>query len=136
MRPSAIPTNGILPRRRSRSMPVSRRPTTSKDAPRLCRNANLPFADGDEPDRALSISPCLVRFLAGLHEIEVFLDLAQHPRKILALLRRQARQDFLLLAQQARDQLLVQRLPRPRHAQLKLTAVICILDAFHELPRH
>ena len=37
------------------------------------------------------------------------LDLAEQQRKILALLRGQTRQDLLLLAQQARDQFLVQR---------------------------
>src|ERR1700731_3129585 len=104
MNPPAIPTSGILRRHKPRSMPVSRRPTTSKGAPRSWRNANRRFADGDAGCRGVLISPYLACFFAGLHEIEIFLDLAQQQRKILAFPRREASQDFLLLAQQARDQ--------------------------------
>src|SRR5258706_1139080 len=77
-----------------------------------------------------------VRLLAGLHEIEALLDLAEHQRKILALLRRETRQDFLLLALQARDQLLIQRFALARHAQLELSAIVFVLDSLHEVPWH
>ena len=56
-----------------------------------------------------SILPRLPRFLAGLHQAETLLDLAEQLCEILALLRREAGQDHLLPTQQARDQLLVQR---------------------------
>src|SRR5260370_8053440 len=83
-----------------------------------------------------SIRARLVRFPAGLHQTEAFLDLAEHKRKVLALLRREAGQDLLLLALQPRDQLLMQRLALSCHAELELAAVALILDAFHQLPRH
>ena len=58
-----------------------------------------------------------VGFCAGLHQIEAILDLAQQPRKIAPLLRGEAGQDFLLLAQQARDQFFVKRYALARQAQ-------------------
>src|SRR3981081_1356964 len=76
-----------------------------------------------------SIIPRLARFLAGLHKIETVLDLAEHQRKILSLLRGEARQDLLLLAQQTRDHLLLQRFALPRHAQPVLAAVVFVFDA-------
>src|SRR5258707_15621407 len=63
-----------------------------------------------------------VRLPAGLHEIEAVLDLAEHPRKLRALLRGEAGENLLLPAQQARDQLLVERLSLPRHAQGEFAA--------------
>src|SRR5258706_3218741 len=48
----------------------------------------------------LLIRARVVRFLAGLHETETFLDLAEHKRQILALLRGKAGQDLLFLALQ------------------------------------
>src|SRR3979490_1504334 len=80
-----------------------------------------------------SIIPRLARFLAGLHQIETVLDLAEHQREILSLLRGEAGQDLLLLAQQTRDQLLVQRFALPRHAQPVLAAVVFVFDALDEL---
>src|SRR5260370_32172034 len=71
-----------------------------------------------------SIRPRLARFPAGLHQIEALLDLAEHQPEIFSLLRGEARQDLLLLAQQARDQFLVQPIALPRHAQLVLAAVV------------
>src|SRR3984893_14545419 len=56
-----------------------------------------------------SIRLLRIRLLAGLHQVEAFLDLAEQRRQLLALLRGEASQNFLLLAQQARDQLLVER---------------------------
>src|SRR3977135_4075877 len=83
-----------------------------------------------------SIHPRLARLLGGLHQIETPLDLAARMRKILALLRGEARQDLLLAAQQARDQFPVQRAALPRQAQLVLAAVVFVLDALHQLPLH
>src|SRR6476659_7726083 len=83
-----------------------------------------------------SIRAGLVRFGAGLHQTEAFLDLAEHKRKLLALLRGEAGQDLMLLAPQPRDQLLVQRLALSCHAEPELAAIVFILDTFHQLPRH
>src|SRR5229473_6891472 len=84
----------------------------------------------------LSIRARLVNLLAGLYETETLLNFAEHERKILALLRGEARKDLLLLALQPRDQLLVQRFALSRHAQPVLAAVVFILDAFDQLPPH
>ena len=61
-------------------------------------------------DGSVAQYPPPSRLLAGLHQIEALLDLAEQAREFLALLRREAGQDLLLPAQQPRDQLLVQRL--------------------------
>src|SRR6266849_7677857 len=66
-----------------------------------------PAPSGASRDDEVSIRLDLARLLAGLHETETLLDLAEHQREILALSRRETRQDDLLLAEQARDQLLV-----------------------------
>src|SRR5258708_12717631 len=58
----------------------------------------------------LLIRARVVRFLAGLHETETFLDLAEHKRKILALPRGKPGQDLLLLALQPRDLFFLRRL--------------------------
>src|SRR5260370_17331938 len=84
----------------------------------------------------LSIRARLVRVPAGLHQTEAFLDLAEHKRKVLALLRGKAGKDLLLLALQPRDQLLIQRLALSCHTELELAAVVFILETFHPLPRH
>src|SRR5260370_42269332 len=83
-----------------------------------------------------SIRARLVRFPAGLHQTEAFLDLAEHKRKVLALLRGEAGQDLLLLALQPRDQLLIQRLALSCHAELELAAVLFIFHTFHRFPGH
>src|SRR5260370_31703195 len=81
-----------------------------------------------------SIRARLVRVPAGLHQTEAFLDLAEHKRKVVALLRGKAGKDLLLLALQPRDQLLIQRLALSCHAELELAAVRVILEAFHPVP--
>src|SRR5260370_4833527 len=77
----------------------------------------------------LLIRARVVRFLAGLHETETFLDLAEHKRKILALLRGKAGQDRLLLALQPRERIFVQRLTFLYHSQLEFPALLFILYA-------
>src|SRR5258708_20347850 len=81
-----------------------------------------------------SIRARLVRVPAGLHQTEAFLDLAEHKRKVLALLRGKAGKDLLLLALQPRDQLLIQRLALSCHADLEPPAVAFFSPTFPPPP--
>src|ERR1700722_17703069 len=113
------------------------RPLNSADA-RLYRcRARAAAYRGDRGDgrEVRSVRFLLVGLLAGLHEVEAVLDLAEHAREILLLLQRETGHDLVLPAQQARNELLVQRFSLSRHAQPKLAAVVFILDPFHELAR-
>src|SRR5438552_17328746 len=103
--------------RHGRACPGHPRLPTSQPAART----SMP-AQGRARRNQFSIRACFVRFPAGLHETEAFFDLAEHNRKILALLRGEAGKDLLLPALQPRDQLLVQRLALSCHAQLELAA--------------
>src|SRR3954471_11983687 len=97
-----------------------------------CFVAYAPRNDGREDVRR-SIRFLGVRLFAVPYKIEAVLDLAEQQRKIPALPCRETRQYFLLLAQQARDQFLVDRCALARQAQAKLTAVVRVLDALDHL---
>src|SRR5260370_464875 len=85
---------------------------------------------------SVSIRVFRVRLLAGLDEVKALFDLAEQCCKILSLLHGEARQNLLFLAQQARNQFLVQRLALAGQAKAEFAAVVCILDTFHNLPFH
>src|SRR6478609_5082319 len=57
-----------------------------------------------------------VRLFAGLHQIKALFELAEQASKIPPLLRGETRQYFLFLAQEARDQFLVERCALARQA--------------------
>jgi hypothetical protein len=57
MKPPGIPTNVILPRHKSRSMPVSRQPTTLKAEPRFSRNASPLSVAGETQGNEIASSP-------------------------------------------------------------------------------
>src|SRR4051794_24114885 len=80
-----------------------------------------------------SIRLRLAYLLAGRHQIEALLDLAERERKARALLRGETGHDLALLPEQPRDQLLIQRAALAGQAQGELAAVVCILHALDQL---
>src|SRR5579871_992976 len=82
------------------------------------------------------VGPFGVGFLGRLNKLQALFHLAEQPRKILALLRGQARQDALFFPQQTRDQLLIESLALVRHAQRECATVVGIFDALDQAPLH
>src|SRR6516225_1579889 len=86
--------------------------------------------------QAGSIRLFLVGLTAGLHQVEALLHLAEQRCQIFPFLRGKAGHDLLLPAQQAGDQVLVERAPLARHPQPKFPPVVFIFDAFDDLALH